>query len=74
MSNRLTKTIIGAVVALALAAAVSYGVINQQTADQIQTQANQTLSNGQDAPPSTPQPPATAPNPNPQAPAPTPRQ
>lgn len=47
MSPKLTKTIIGAVVAVALAAAVSYGLISQQTADQIQTQANQTLQDGQ---------------------------
>ena len=67
MQSKLTKTIIGAVIAIALAVAVSYGLINQQTADQIQTQANQTLSNDQTAPPqqTTPTPENTAPSPVP---------
>lgn len=50
MSNKLVKAVIGAIVGVALAAAVSYGLINQQTADQIQTQANQTLSDDRSAP------------------------
>lgn len=61
MQSRLTKTIIGAVIAIALAVAVSYGYINQQTADQIQTQANQTLQDGQAVPPSSTQRPVPAP-------------
>lgn len=71
MSPRLTKTIIGAVVAVALAAAVSYGLISQQTADQIQTQANQTLQNDQpsNSPAQQPQPPTPPQNSVPQAPA-----
>ncbi|WP_027173420.1 hypothetical protein [Methylobacterium sp. 10] len=69
MQSKLTKTIIGAVIAVALAAAVSYGLINQQTADQLQTKANQTLSDDQAAPGTAPQQPAPAPqNPNQQAP------
>lgn len=72
MSDKLTKTIIGAVIAIALAVAVSYGLISQQTADQIQTQTNQTLSNDPSVQPSSPQQPApTAPSP---APVPAPRQ
>ena len=84
MPPKLTKTIIGAVIAIALAAAVSYGLIGQQTADQIQTQANQTLQNGQgslgpttqqpSAPPSSSIPQAPGqPGALPQPPAPTPR-
>lgn len=55
MPPKLMKTIIGAVVAVALAAAVSYGVISQQTADQIQTKANETLQTDQTAPGPAPQ-------------------
>ena len=38
-----TKMLLGALVAAALAAAVYYGLIGQQTATNIQGQANQTL-------------------------------
>ncbi|MCJ2058147.1 hypothetical protein MKL09_16475 [Methylobacterium sp. J-048] len=62
MPPKLTKTIIGAVIAVALAAAVSYGVISQQTADEIQTKANQSLQTDQAAPNPAPQ------DPSPQAP------
>ncbi|MDF2598347.1 hypothetical protein [Methylobacterium brachiatum] len=55
MPPKLTKTIIGAIIAVALAAAVSYGVISQQTADQIQTKANQSLQTDQTAPAPAPQ-------------------
>ena len=55
MPPKLTKTIIGAIIAVALAAAVSYGVISQQTADQIQTKANQSLQTDQTAPALAPQ-------------------
>ena len=41
--NPNTKKLIGAVVAAALAIAVYYGVISQQQAGNIQSQANQTL-------------------------------
>ena len=69
MSPKLTKTIIGAVIAIALAAAVSYGLISQQTADQIQTKANQTLQNDQGSlGPGQSQPPAPPSNSIPQAP------
>ncbi|MCJ2124182.1 hypothetical protein [Methylobacterium sp. J-077] len=78
MPPKLTKTIIGAVIAVALAAAVSYGVISQQTADQIQTQANQSLQTDQTAPnpasqqsqpaPQAPSPPGTSPQPSPSRP------
>lgn len=85
MSPKLTKTIIGAVVAIALAAAVSYGLISQQTADKLQTQANQTLqsdspSNGSVQPSQPPTPPQNAvpqapaqPGASPQPPAPAPK-
>ncbi|CAA2144441.1 hypothetical protein [Methylobacterium bullatum] len=79
MQSKLTKTIIGAVIAVALAAAVSYGLINQQTADQLQTKANQTLSDDQAAPGTAPQQPSPAPQsptqqaPTQQNPAPAPR-
>ena len=70
MSPKLTKMIIGAVVAIALAAAVSYGLISQQTADQIQNQANHTLQNDQGSlGPTSNQPPAAPTNTIPQAPA-----
>ena len=65
MQSKLTKTIIGAVIAIALAIAVSYGLINQQTADQIQNKANQTLSDDQGA---SQQPTPTPQNQAPQAP------
>ena len=55
MSPKLTRTIIGAVIAVALAAAVSYGFISQQTADQIQTKANQSLQSDPAQPGSPPQ-------------------
>ncbi|CAO4150228.1 Dynamin [Methylorubrum thiocyanatum] len=47
MPDKLKRTLLGAVIAVALAAAVSYGLISQQTADKIQTEANQTLDEGQ---------------------------
>lgn len=75
MTDKLKRTILGAVIAIALAIAVSYGFISQQTADNLQTKANQTLSNEQTAPPSAPQPqapPSTAPQ-NPGAPDPAPQ-
>ncbi len=65
MTNQQVKTIIGALVAIALVIAVSYGFISQQTADQIKAQTDQTLSTGQAAPNTAPQQPA--PQPNPQA-------
>lgn len=67
MTSQQTKTIIGALVAIGLVFAVSYGLISQQTADKIQTQANQSLSNGPSAPVANaaPQQPAQT-NPNPQ--------
>ncbi|MGT2479866.1 hypothetical protein ACU4GR_15475 [Methylobacterium oryzae CBMB20] len=84
MPPKLTKTIIGAVIAVALAAAVSYGLISQQTADKIQTQANQSLQDDQASPaPGRPPPPPPEnaipqapgqPGASPQPPAPAPRQ
>ncbi|WP_457105892.1 hypothetical protein [Methylobacterium sp. P5_C11] len=69
MPPMLTKTIIGAVIAIALAAAVSYGLVSQQTADQIQTKANQTLQNDQGSlGPTSQQPPPPPSNSIPQAP------
>lgn len=44
MSDKLKKALIGALITVALAFAVSYGLISQQTADQMQTKANDALS------------------------------
>lgn len=56
-----SKMLIGAVVAAALAVAVYYGLINQQTANSIQGQTNQTLGTApasqQPASPASPNPP-----------------
>ncbi|AMB45351.1 hypothetical protein [Methylobacterium sp. AMS5] len=60
MPDKLKRTLLGAVIAVALAAAVSYGLISQQTADKLQTEANQALNEGQPG------------NPPPQQPAPSP--
>ena len=65
--DRNTKTLIGAIVAAALAIAVYYGLIGQQQANTVQNQANQTLGTG----PANPQNPATAQNPTPPSAAPT---
>ncbi|TXM59234.1 hypothetical protein [Methylobacterium sp. WL120] len=65
MQSKLAKTIIGAALAVALAVAVSYGLISQQTADKVQTQADQTLQTGAGVPPATPGQPAPAPAPQP---------
>ena len=50
MTKQQINTIIGALVAIGLVIAVSYGLISQQTADQIKTQTDKTFSNGQTAP------------------------
>lgn len=55
-----SKTLIGALVAAALAIAVYYGVIGQQTATNIQTQTNQALGTGPAGAPTTG--PGTVPN------------
>ena len=44
MTDKLKKTLIGAAISVALAAAVSYGLISQNTADTVQTRANEALS------------------------------
>ena len=63
-----SKMLVGAVVAAALAIAVYYGLISQQTASSIQGQANQTLGTA----PASQQPvPPNSQNPIPQTPAPT---
>jgi hypothetical protein len=68
MPDKLRTAITGAVIAVALAAAVSYGLISQRTADKIQGAANQTLSGDQSAPPRQPNAPPPGPqDPNPQA-------
>ena len=70
MMNQNKKTLVGALVAAALAIAVYYGLINQQSATSIQNQANQTLgttpSSQQVVPPvsSTPAPSAMPPSPH----------
>lgn len=65
MTDKFKKTLIGALIAVALAAATSYGLISQQTADSIKSQADQALTESQSAPPSAPQQPAPAPSPAP---------
>lgn len=55
--NPNTKKLLGALVAAALAIAVYYGAVSQQTATGIQNQANQTLGTtpaSQGAPPNQP--------------------
>lgn len=61
VQSKLAKIIIGAVIAVALAVAVSYGLISQQTADKMQTQADQTLQTGPGVSPANPGQPAPAP-------------
>lgn len=74
MPDKLKRTLLGAVIAVALAAAVSYGLISQQTADKLQTEANQTLGEGQPGSPPQ-QPPAPSPEAqNPGTPQPTPQE
>ena len=76
-----SKMLIGAVIAAALAFAVYYGLISQQSASTIQTQANQTLGTApstQQPAPSVPQtttqvPTTPAPAPATQPPAQTPK-
>ncbi len=68
MPDKLKRTIIGAVIAVALAAAVSYGLISQQTADKIEAEANQTLQTDPGTAAPTPQQPAPR-NPAPQDPS-----
>ncbi len=73
MSDKLKKTLIAALISVALAAAVSYGLISQDTASKLETQAEQALSGDQqpapqNAPGQVPSPGEAAP-PNP-APAP----
>ena len=73
--NQNTKMLVGALVAAALAIAVYYGLIGQQTANNIQGQANQTLGTGpvpqQPAPPTSQAPaPPTGPTPQNVPPAP----
>lgn len=63
--SQTTKTMLGAVVAAALAIAVYYGLIGQQQATSIQNQANQTLGTGPAG-----QPTSTSPNTTTAAPAP----
>jgi hypothetical protein len=73
MTDKLKRTILGAVIAIALAIAVSYGLITQQTADDLQNKANQAITEDQGVQPQTPQQQAPS-NPAPQAPrAPSPQ-
>jgi len=67
MTDKLKRTILGAVIAIALAAAVSYGLISQQTADNLQTKANQAIAEDQGASPPAPEPQAPS-SPAPQEP------
>ena len=71
--NQSTKTLIGAVIAAALAIAVYYGAISQQSATSIQSQANQALGTApQQTPASTQTAAPQAQTPAPAAPAPQP--
>ena len=71
--NPSTKTLIGAVVAAALAIAVYYGAISRQSATSIQSQANQALGTApQQTPASTQTAAPQAPIQAPAAPAPQP--
>ena len=77
MTPQAKKQLIGAVIAAALAVAVYYGLLDQKQADNIRTQADQTLGTGpagQPQPQPVPQQGATAPAPAPAQPAPTQRQ
>ncbi|KQP58136.1 hypothetical protein ASF41_23055 [Methylobacterium sp. Leaf111] len=67
MTDKLKRTILGAVIAIALAIAVSYGLITQQTADGLQNKANQAIAEDQGAQPQTSQQQAPS-NPTSQAP------
>ena len=76
MSPQAKKQLIGAVIAAALAVAVYYGLLDQKQADNIRTQADQTLGTGpagqpQPQPQPVPQQGATSPTPAPAQPTPT---
>ncbi len=72
MTPQAKKQLIGAVIAAALAVAVYYGLLDQKQADNIRTQADQTLGTGPAGQPQpVPQQGATAPAPAPAQPAPT---
>ena len=68
MDPQAKKKLIGAIIAAALAVAVYYGLIDQKQADNIRTQADQTLGTGPNA--QQPQPQTTSQPVPPQAPAP----
>ncbi len=61
MTPQNSKVLIGAVVAAALAFAVYYGLIGQQAANSIQTQANQALGTAPASQQATPPAPQTQP-------------
>ena len=61
MTPQNSKVLIGAVVAAALAFAVYYGLIGQQAANSIQTQANQALGTAPASQQATPPAPQTPP-------------
>lgn len=74
MTDKLKRTILGAVIAIALAAAVSYGLISQQTADNFQNKSDQAIAEDQGASPpaNQQQAPSTSASDERQAPAPQP--
>ena len=72
MTKQQVNTIIGALVAIGLVIAVSYGFISQQTADQIKVQTDKTLSTGQTTP--APAPTGVPAQPAPQGTTPAPQQ
>ncbi|MCG7504544.1 hypothetical protein [Mesorhizobium retamae] len=66
MSRNLKTAIVGIIVALAVGLAVNYGLISQQTADEIKAKTDEVLTNEQTAQPGEPT--APAPQTAPQAP------
>lgn len=68
MSRNLKTAIVGIIVALAVGLAVNYGLISQQTADEIKAKTDEVLTNEQTAQPGEPT--APAPQTAPQAPEP----
>ncbi|RYF19652.1 MAG: hypothetical protein EOO77_09670 [Oxalobacteraceae bacterium] len=47
MTDKLKRTLLGAAIAIALAAAVSSGLVSQQTADGLQNKANEAIAEDQ---------------------------
>lgn len=74
MSRNLKTAIIGIIVALAVGLAVNYGLISQQTADEIKAKTDEVLTNEQTPQPSEPTVSTQQPAPAPSAPSQAPEQ